>query len=84
MFCTFVSFLRYVKINEINYLFPQYDKDEKCIVLPLVKDIDIDIEKFNFKTSSIKIDFIDKIDSAYKNTTWYDEFVKAMILTKYE
>jgi len=78
LFCSFVSLLRYVKINGINYVFPQYGPEDVDAKLPL------DGEEFVFKTGRVKIDFIDVINTVYKQREWYDTFVNGMLLTKYE
>jgi hypothetical protein len=90
LFCSFVSFLRYVKINGIDYVFPQYPKpkvseagmcidDDYKIGLPVNNNKD-----FEFKTKTVKVSFIDKLDYIYKQRTWYEDFVSSMILNDYE
>lgn len=78
LFCSFVSLLRYVKINGINYIFPQYKPEDVDINLPL------EGEEFVFKTGKVKIDFIDIIATLYNNRDWYNTFADSMLLTKYE
>ena len=77
LFCSFVSLLRYIKINQINYLFPQYPKTVDKINLQFNENI------FEFKTGTVYIDFLDTIDSVYKHKKWFSEFVNSMLLTDY-
>jgi hypothetical protein len=79
LFCSFVAVLRYVKINDINYIFPQYsDADfDKGIKLPIVDG------NFTFKTGSVPINFIEAYNTKYEGTEWYKTFYKSMLLTNY-
>ena len=77
LFCSFVSFLRYVSINKINYLFPQYS--EGMSVLPLDDD-----GNFVFKTGNVDIKFIECFNTLYKDRSWYEKFYKSLLLTKFE
>jgi hypothetical protein len=51
MFCSLVAILRYVKINEVNYMFT-----DKCV-------IPSEDNKMKFRESEVLVHFIDKIDS---------------------
>lgn len=77
LFCSFVSFLRYIKINEINYYFLQ-DTDTNSFNLP----INVTGE-FESKIGPVKISFIEKYETIYKTRDWYDEFVSSLILNDY-
>ena len=90
LFCSFVSFLRYVKINNIDYIFPQYGQPDvsetgECVDNNYELSLPVNSNgEFEFKTKSTKIDFIDKLEYMYKERTWYEDFVAAMILNDYE
>lgn len=75
LFCSFVSFLRYVKINEINYCFPIY---EDTLSLPLDGS-----GKFIFKENTLEMDFIDRITSLYDTCEWYYKFVEDLHFSDY-
>jgi hypothetical protein len=63
LFCSFVSLLRYVKINDINYLFT----DDY--------EVDMDDDKsMKFRESEAKIHFIDNIDSRIEGEDLYKEY----------
>ena len=76
LFCSFVSFLRYVKINEINYIFPQFD-DKKT-------EIKFNDDSIVFKNNTIKFKFLDKLDVSYKNRIWYKKFIDSIKIQKIE
>ncbi len=80
LFCSFVSFLRYAKINGINYSFPQYPNDGTEINIPMKGS------QFELKTATVTINFLDRINVKNRDSSikWYDEFVESMILTAYE
>lgn len=78
LFCSFVSFLRYVKINSINYVFPQYHKETDKVKLPFNDN------HFAFKSNIISIEFLDKIGSVYSHTKWFPKFVDSLLLTNYQ
>lgn len=75
LFCSFVSFLRYVKINEINYCFPLYENE---LSLPLDES-----GRFIFKDNTLEIDFINKITSLYDTSDWYFKFVEDLHFSDY-
>jgi len=74
LFCTFVSILRYVKINNINYMFPQHDQ---------VYDL-FDNNKLKLKNGDQELSFLDYQKSIYKTNMWYPIFVKSIILNNYK
>ena len=73
LFCSFVAVLRYVKINNINYAFPQNDKLDD-----LFED-----EKINLKNGAVKLSFLDRQTSIYPTTQWYPEFINTIVLENY-
>lgn len=79
LFCSFVSFLRYIKINEINYIFPQLKPDETSINLDTV----FQNHNFNSRIGTVNINFIEKYETIYKTKDWYDKFVEDMILNDF-
>jgi len=62
LFCSLVSLLRYVKINDISYKFT------RDIIVPNEQG------KIIFEESEETIGFIDKIDSRIKNHDWYSSY----------
>lgn len=73
MFCSFVSLLRYIKINDIAYLFPKYE--DGIIQLPINDDAE-----FTFKNQKLKIYFIDAHHTLYITRDWYQKFYNSIIL----
>ena len=53
LFCSFVSLLRYVKINNINYSF-----------IENVDEFSFEDNSFNFKTGKVTLEFIEKIQAS--------------------
>lgn len=76
LFCSFVSILRYVKINNIDYVFLQNGQDNHV-------QIPVEYDEFIFKTGKVKLAFIDKYHTTYEDRKWYNEFTKSIILTNY-
>ncbi|ARF10304.1 hypothetical protein Hokovirus_1_183 [Hokovirus HKV1] len=72
LFCSFVSVLRYVKINDINYSFPVTDDYE------LFQN-----DKMNLNNCLVKIRFLEKQESIYNTIEWYPIFVKSILLNNY-
>lgn len=70
LFCSFVSILRYAKINSIDYLFSQDDD------IPFVDN------QFISKNGKIEIEFLERY-SKYKDRKWFDTFYKSIQLTDY-
>lgn len=68
LFCSFVSMLRYVKINNINYAFPKVQDETNLF--------DNDVFKLQIPT---KLHFIDHQTTIYPTTEWYDKFIKSLI-----
>ena len=62
LFCSLVSLLRYVKINDISYKFT------RDIIVPNEQG------KIIFEESEETIGFIDKIDSRIKDHDWYSSY----------
>lgn len=70
LFCTFVSFLRYVKINAIDHVFLHND------------DCPIKDNKFVYNGGERDIGFIDAMNTKYDNHEWYDTFCESIVLAK--
>lgn len=100
LFCSFVSILRYVDINGINYLFPdiekiqfpektdptndQIQKSDPEIVDLTLSDIHMNTQGIGFKENTVKVEFKDRYSTGYKSREWFDLFYKSMILTDYD
>jgi hypothetical protein len=80
LFCSFVSILRYVKINGIDYRFPQ-DLDQDLLDQDLSKLFDSN--EFLSKTNKVKLQFIDRYGTVYGDAGWYDDFHKSVLLNNY-
>ena len=74
LFCSFVSVLRYVSINNIDYVFPNN--------LENITDV-FDDCKCKFKTGEINLKFLEKYNTKYEESDWYKDFYKSMFFTKY-
>lgn len=72
LFCSFVSVLRYVKINNICYRFPLGQE-----IYDVFEDKSIKLSKV------VPITFFTKQKSIYPTSEWYDGFVKSIIMCKY-
>lgn len=73
LFCSFVAVLRYIKINNINYLFPIGDTINQMF----------DGNAIKLKNGAEKMSFFTEQKSIYKTTDWYDVFAKSIIFNKY-
>jgi hypothetical protein len=62
LFCSLISILRYVKINEVNYIFT------RDIMLPSEEN-----GTMKFRESEVKVDFIEKINSRIDDHDFYKE-----------
>lgn len=83
LFCSFVAILRYIDINGIDYSFPQLSCNLQDIIL--LKDINANNNGcIKFKDRSLNIKFLEKFDTLYKDTKWYDHFYKSLLLVNYE
>lgn len=75
-FCSFVSFLRYVSINNIGYVFPQATEGD---------DIKLPFEGETFKSSNNDvIKFIERLDNFYDDGSWFKQFYESIILNTKE
>lgn len=93
LFCSFVSILRYVDINGIDYSFPNIKKiqfletnnehTESNVVDLTLDDLHIGPMGIRFKDQTVKLEFKDRF-STFKNRDWFDAFYKSMILTDYD
>lgn len=73
LFCSFVSVLRYAKINDINYAFPVGDQ---------VYNI-FEGNNIKLKNGSTELKFIECQTSIYKTTEWYPIFANSIIFNNY-
>ena len=93
LFCSFVSILRYVDINGIDYLFPNInsikflenddEKSEPNIIDLTLDDVHISPQGIGFKDNTVMVEFKDRFSTLYKDRQWFDLFHKSMILTDY-
>ena len=74
LFCSFVAILRFVKINNINYSFPQKDN-----IYDLFEGDDIKL-----KNGIVKLTFLDAHNTIYDSDEWYETFAKSIILRTYK
>lgn len=85
LFCSFVAILRFVDINRIDYLFPQFknilpNQQDNQICL---EDLSINNDTMRFKNNSVKMSFKEKFTTLYTNRDWYPIFYKSLLLTNY-
>ena len=73
LFCSFVAILRYAKIYDINYSFPQKNEVYELF----------DNDKIKLNKESIQLKFLEYQKTIYKSTDWYPKFVKSIILKNY-
>lgn len=93
LFCSFVSILRYIDINNIDYSFPQFNivKNSQNEILECEKitmqHIGISKEEdkniITFKTRKLQVSFIEKFNTLYTTYGWYEQFYKSVILSDY-
>jgi hypothetical protein len=93
LFCSFVSILRYVDINGIDYLFPNIksiefpdnndEKSEPNIIDLTLDNVQISPQGIRFKDNTVMVEFKDRFSTLYKDRQWFDLFHKSMILTDY-
>jgi len=92
LFCSFVSILRYVEINGIDYAFPQlpivaYSDDVEPGEIDPINASDlgfIDNEhksRIKFMDRTLDVKYMDRFNTLYDERTWFDLFYKSMILT---
>ena len=98
LFCSFVSILRYVDINGINYMFPKIEqikfpelqelKEDTLREITIndvtLDDMNIRSEGIQFKTGLVKVDFKECFSTLFKTRDWFKSFYESMLLTDYE
>ncbi|AYV83944.1 MAG: hypothetical protein Hyperionvirus14_33 [Hyperionvirus sp.] len=72
LFCSFVSVLRYVKINEIPYEFPQFAPSDL-----------IEADQCLMKNGNVTLNFLDRYETLYKEKDWYKQFYKSVKLINF-
>jgi hypothetical protein len=73
LFCSFVAVLRYVRINDINYAFPQNDQLDELF----------DANKINLKNGKVDMSFLEKQTTVFTTKDWYEKFVQSIVLENY-
>ena len=94
LFCSFVSILRYVEINGIDYFLPhlpivEYDDDEEVTEDSYVRVSGTDIgfvegenkSRIRFHDRTLDVKYMDRFNTLYSDRKWFDLFYKSMILT---
>ena len=71
MFCSFVSILRYISINKMDYSFPGMIFEDEIF------------DKFEavFKDNRVAIKFLEKFDTKFRDVIWYENFCESICLS---
>jgi len=71
MFCSFVSILRYISINKMDYSFPGMIFE------------DVIFYKFEavFEGNRVAIKFLEKFDTQFRDVIWYENFCESICLS---
>ena len=93
LFCSFVSILRYVEINGIDYIFPKLKEIKLDDSVEITEDLlepisatdlgfvdDNHKSRIKFQDRTLDIKFMPRFNTLYSDRSWFDQFYKSMLL----